>query len=154
MIINPTYTTKQYWLTALLSGGILSILLSALYIIFYEWLYVESSFLFSIIYLIPFVWISITLAFFKWKFVYSEFTYKQAFFLGSLSGFFSSILFSGVIFIAYAYAGLESRIGVFQNGEALQEYFSPKATAVSLLVINVILSLFYSLIIAIFARKK
>ena len=154
MIINPTYTGKQYWTTIIISGLLLSVLLSLSYIIFYERLYVESSFLFSIIYLIPFVWLSITLAFFKNKFVWSDFSYGKAFLMSFLSGITGSIVFSGVIFILYAYIGIESRISLYENGRMMRELFSPQATALSLLIINVILSLFYSLIIAIFARKK
>ena len=154
MIINPTYTGKQYWSTVIISGLLLSVLLSLAYVIFYERLYVEFSYLFSIIYLIPFVWLSITLAFFKNKFVWSEFSYGKAFTMSLLSGIIGSILFSGVIYILYAYLGMESRMGLYENGRMMRELFSPKATAVSMLIINVILSLFYSLIIAIFARKK
>jgi len=153
-MITPTYTSKQYWFTALFSGILLSIVLSIVYVAFYERLYVESSFLFSIIYLIPFVWLSVTLAFFKWKFVYSEFTYGNAFLMSLVCGLLASIIFSGVIYVAYAYLGLESRINIYNNGERFRELFSPQATALSILIINVALTLFYSLIIAIFARKK
>ena len=154
MIIEPTYTGKQYWLTTVISGLLLSVLLSFTYIVFYQRLYVEFSFLFSIIYLIPFVWLSITLAFFKNKFVWKEFTYWKAFLMSFISGILGSIVFCGVIYLLYANGGLESRIGLYENGRQMRQLFSPLATAVSMLIINVILSLFYSLIIAIFARKK
>lgn len=154
MIITPTYTHKQFWFTALLSGALLSVVLSTVYIAFYERLYVESSYLFSIIYLIPFVWLSVTAAFFKWKFVYSEFSYRQAFLLNFLCGLTASLLFSGAVFVAYAYIGLESRMNIYNVGEHYKDLFSPQATALSLLIINVVLTLFYSLIIAIFARKN
>ena len=154
MIIEPTYTSKQYWLTTVISGLLLSVILSIVYVVFYERLYVESSFLFSIIYLIPFVWLSITLAFFKNKFVWKEFTYGQAFLMGFISGIIGAIIFSGVIFVLYAYIGMESRISLYENGRMMSELFSPQATAISMLIINVILSLIYSLIIAIFARKN
>ena len=154
MIINPTYTGKQYWTTIVVSGLLLSLLLSIAYTIFYERLYVASSYLFSIIYLIPFVWLSITLAFFKNKFVWSEFSYGKAFQMSFISGLIGSIIFSVVIYILYAYVGIESRIGLYENGRQMRQLFSPLATAISMLIINVILSLFYSLIIAIFARKK
>ena len=154
MIINPTYTGKQYWTTIVISGLLLSLLLSIAYTIFYERLYVASSYLFSIIYLIPFVWLSITLAFFKNKFVWSEFSYGKAFQMSFISGLIGSVIFSVVIYILYAYVGIESRIGLYENGRQMRQLFSPLATAISMLIINVILSLFYSLIIAIFARKK
>ena len=154
MIINPTYTGKQYWTTVVVSGLLLSILLSIAYTIFYERLYVASSYLFSIIYLIPFIWLSITLAFFKNRFVWSEFTYGQAFWMSFMCGIIGSILFSGVIYLLYAHLGMESRMGLYENGRQMRELFSPMAIAISMLIINVILSLFYSLIIAIFARKK
>ena len=154
MIIIPTYTGKQYWTTIVVSGLLLCLLLSIAYTIFYERLYVASSYLFSIIYLIPFVWLSITLAFFKNKFVWSEFSYGKAFQMSFISGLIGSVIFSGVIYILYAYVGIESRIGLYENGRQMRQLFSPLATAISMLIINVILSLFYSLIIAIFARKK
>ena len=154
MIINPTYTGKQYWTTVVVSGLLLSLLLSIAYTIFYERLYVASSYLFSIIYLIPFVWLSITLAFFKNKFVWSEFSYGKAFQMSFISGVIGSVIFSVVIYILYAYVGIESRIGLYENGRQMRQLFSPLATAVSMLIINMLLSLFYSIIIAIFARKK
>ena len=154
MIIEPTYTGKQYWLTTVISGLLLSVLLSFTYIIFYERLYVESSYLFSIIYLIPFVWLSITTAIFKSRFVWKEFTFGKAFLMSFICGVIASILFSSVIFILYAYLGMESRIALYENGRRMRELFSPLATATSMLIINIILSLVYSLIIAIFARKK
>ena len=154
MIFNPTYTGKQYWTTIIIAGLLLSILLSLTYIIFYERLYVEYSYLFSIIYLIPFVIQSITLAFFKNKFVWSEFSYGQAFLMSLMTGIIGAIVFSGVIYLLYAYIGMESRIELYENGRQMRELFSPKATAISMLIINTILSLVYSLIISIFARKK
>ena len=154
MIIEPTYTGKQYWLTTVIAGLLLSVLLSLAYVIFYQRLYVEFSYLFSIIYLIPFVWLSITLAFFKNKFVWSEFSYGKAFLMSFLGGMIGSIVFSGVIYMLYARWGMESRIGLYENGHQMRELFSPMATAISMLIINIVLSLFYSLIIAIFARKK
>ena len=154
MIINPTYTGKQYWTTVVVSGLLLSLLLSTAYILFYQHLYVESSYLFSILYLIPFVWLSITLAFFKNKFVWSEFSYGKAFLMSFLSGVIGSVLHSVVIFMLFDYLELGRRMGLYENGRAMRDLFSPLATAISILVINVILSLFYSLIIAIFARKK
>ena len=154
MILEPTYTGKQFWLTTVISGLLLNVFMSIVYIVFYERLYVESSYLFSIIYLIPFVWLSITLAIFKNKFVWKEFPFGKAFLMSFLSGIIGSILFSGVIYAFYAFMGMESRISLYENGRLMRELFSPIATAVSMLIINVILTLFYSLIIAIFARKK
>ena len=154
MIINPTYTSRQFWTTALLSGVLLSVVLSIIYIIFYERLYVESSFLFSILYFIPFVWLSSNTAFFKWKFVYSEFSYGHAFLLNLVCGLVSATLFSGVIYVAYGCLGLESRMKIYDNVENFKELFSPLATSISFFVINVFMTLLYSLIIAIFARKK
>ena len=154
MMIEPTYTGKQYWLTTVISGLLLSVLLSFTYVVFYQRLYVEFSYLFSIIYLIPFVWLSITLAFFKSKFVWNKFTFGQAFLMSFISGVLGSIVFCGVIYLLYAKGGLESRIGLYENGRQMRELFSPLATAVSMLIINVVLALFYSIIIAIFARKK
>lgn len=154
MNINPTYTKKQYWLTTLISGMLLSLILSAFYIFMHDRLYVESSYLFSIIYLFPFVWLSLTLAFFKWKFVLSEFSYKQAFLLSIITGILGSILFSGVIFTVLTCFGIESRMEIYNNGERLKDFMSPQAISLSFLIINLMLSLFYSLIIAIFARKK
>lgn len=154
MNINPTYTKRQYWLTALISGMLLSLILSAFYMFMYDRMYVESSYLFSIIYLFPFVWLSLTLAFFKWKFLISVFPYKQAFLLSLGTGICGSILFSGVIFAVLTCFGIESRMEIYNNGERLKDFMSPQAISMSFLIINLMLSLFYSLIIAIFARKK
>ncbi len=154
MIIEPTYTGRQYWLTTVISGLLLSVLLSTAYVVFYQRLYVESSYLFSIIYLIPLVWLSITMALFKHKFVWGNFPYGKAFLMCFMSGFIGSLLFSGVIYVIYAHLGMETRMGLYENGRMMRELFSPMATAVSMLIINVLLSLVYSIIIAIFARKK
>ena len=154
MMIEPTYTGKQYKTTTVISGLLLSVILSLTYMVFYERLYVESSYLFSIIYLIPFVWLSITMAFFKNKYVWSRFSYGQAFLMCFLTGIIGAMVFSGVIYLLYAYLGMESRMALYENGRMMRELFSPKATAISMLIINVALSLVYSLIISIFARKK
>lgn len=154
MNICPTYTNKQFWLTAFVSGILLNVFLSVFYMFMYDRLYVESSYLFSIIYLFPLVWLSLTLAFFKWKFVFSEFSYRQAFLLSLCTGIWGSALFCGVIFVILTYFGIESRMEIYNNGERLKDFMSPKAISLSFLIINLILSLFYSLIIAIFARKK
>ncbi len=153
MIIEPTYTGKQFWLTTVISGLLLGVLLSMVYMLFYNYLYIESSYLFSIIYLIPFVWLSVTLAFFKNKFVWSEFSYGHAFVMSFLCGVIASVVLSGVIFVLYACVGMETRMGLYENGHVMRRLFSPTATAISMLIINVLLSLLYSLIIAIFARK-
>ena len=154
MIFNPTYTGKQYWTTIIIAGLLLSAILSVVYFIFHRYLNVEYSFLFSIIYLIPFVMQSITLAFFKNKFVWSEFSYGHAFLMSFMTGMIGAIVFSGVIYLLFAYIGMESRMVLYENGKKMRELFSPQATAISMLIINVVLSLFYSLIISIFARKK
>ena len=154
MIITPTYTGKQYWLTTVIAGTLLSVLLSVVYVLFYERLYVEHSYLFSIIYLIPFVCLSVTLAFFKMKYVWSEFSYKHAFVMSFVTGVVGSVLFSIFIYLLYTVFGFESRIGLYENGNFMKNLFSPKATAISMLIINVVLTTIYSLIIAIFARKK
>ena len=154
MIFDPTYTKKQYWTTIIIAGLLLSAILSIAYVLFYQYMYVEYSYLFSIIYLIPFVAQSITLAVFKSKFVWSEFSYKQAFLMSFMTGLIGAVVFSGVIFILYAFLGMHSRINLYHYGNMMQELFSPFAIAISMLIINVILSLIYSLIISIFARKK
>lgn len=154
MITTSTYKSKQYWITALLSGVLLSALLTIVYVVFYERLYVESSFLFSIIYLIPLVWLSATLAIFRSKFATSGLSYGQAFLMSFTSGITASLLFSMAIYVAYAYIGLESRIVFYDNAERFQDLFSPQATALSFLIINVALTLVFSLIISIFIRKN
>jgi hypothetical protein len=154
MMINPTYTGKQYWLTTIISGLLLSLLLSATYVLFYQRLYVEHSFMFSIIYLIPLVWLTVTLAFFKMKFVLDEFSYRQAFVMSLVTGLISAAIFSVAVYFIYDYMEVGSRIKLYENGNKMRQLFSPKAAALSMLLINVILSIVYSLIIAIFARKK
>ena len=71
-----------------------------------------------------------------------------------LCGIIGSVIFSVVIYLLYAHLGMESRIGLYENKRQIRELFSPLATACSMLIINIVLTLFYSLIIAIFARKK
>ena len=72
-----------------------------------------------------------------------------------LTGLLSAILLSIALYFAYT-SVLESRIELFSNidNEMIQRLMSPKAVSLSMLLINVILSLFYSLIIAIFAKRK
>ena len=154
MIINLTYTRKQYWSTVIISGLLLSVLLSVVYIMFYKRLYLTHSYIFSIIYLIPVVWLSATVAFFKMKFVWGEFTYWQAFLMSMATGCIGSVLFSVAIFILFYFNLLHTKISLFENGAMLRHLFSPQATALSMLLINLILTLIYSLILSIFVRKK
>lgn len=155
MLIEPTYTSKQYWLTILSAGFLIGILSSTIYFILYWFFYVQQSFIFSLIYLIPLLGSTITLFFFKQKFVWKEFSYGAAFSMSFLTGLLSAILLSIALYFAYT-SVLESRIELFSNidDEMLQRLMSPKAVSLSMLLINVILSLFYSLIIAIFAKRK
>ena len=155
MLIEPTYTSKQYWLTILSAGFLIGILSSTIYFILYWFFYVQQSFIFSLIYLIPLLGSTITLFFFKQKFVWKEFTYGAAFSMSFLTGLLSAILLSIALYFAYT-SVLESRIELFSNidNEMIQRLMSPKAVSLSMLLINVILSLFYSLIIAIFAKRK
>ena len=155
MLIEPTYTSKQYWLTILSAGFLIGILSSTIYFILYWFFYVQQSFIFSLIYLSPLLGSTITLFFFKQKFVWKEFTYGAAFSMSFLTGLLSAILLSIALYFAYT-SVLESRIELFSNidNEMIQRLMSPKAVSLSMLLINVILSLFYSLIIAIFAKRK
>ena len=155
MLIEPTYTPKQYWTTILCSGLILSLLSSALYFAFYWFLYVQQSFVFSIIYLLPLLGSTLTLAFFKHKFVWKDFSYGAAFLMSLATGFVSSLLFSVFLFVAYSFL-IESRIDLFENidNETLTQLMSPLAVSLSMFFINIILSFVYSLIIAIFAKRK
>ena len=155
MLIEPTYTSKQYWLTILSAGFLIGILSSTIYFILYWFFYVQQSFIFSLIYLIPLLGSTITLFFFKQKFVWKEFSYGAAFSMSFLTGLLSAILLSIALYFAYT-SVLESRIELFNNidNEMIQQLMSPKAVSLSMLLINVILSLFYSLIIAIFAKRK
>ena len=155
MLIEPTYTPKQYWTTILCSGLILSLLSSALYFAFYWFLYVQQSFVFSIIYLLPLLGSTLTLAFFKHKFVWKDFSYGAAFLMSFATGFVSALLFSVFLFVAYSFL-IESRIDLFENAdnETLQQLMSPLAVSLSMFFINIVLSFIYSLIIAIFAKRK
>ena len=155
MLIEPTYTPKQYWTTILCSGLILSLLSSVLYFIFYWFFYVQQSFVFSIIYLLPLLGSTLTLAFFKHKFVWKDFSYGAAFLMSFAIGFVSALLFSSILFIAYTFL-LESRIDLFEgiDNETLQLLMSPLAVSLSMFFINIVLSFIYSLIIAIFAKRK
>ncbi len=70
-------------------------------------------------------------------------------------GFLSDLVFSILLFIAYTFM-IESRIDLFDNidNDTLQRFMSPLAVSLSMFFINITLSFFYSLIIAIFAKKK
>ena len=111
--------------------------------------------LFSIIYLLPLLGSTLTLAFFKHKFVWKEFSYGAAFLMSFATGFISALIFSVFLFVAYSFL-IESRIDLFSNidNETLQRLMSPSAISLSMFLINIVLSLFYSLIIAIFAKRK
>ena len=155
MLIEPTYSPKQYWTTILCSSVIIGLLSSTLYFMFYWFLYVQQSFVFSIIYLLPLLGSTLALAFFKHKFVWKEFSYGAAFMMSFATGFISAVLFSVFLFIAYS-SILESRMDLYNNidNETLQRLMSPHAISLSMFFINVVLSFIYSLIIAIFARKS
>ena len=155
MLLEPTYTTKQYWFTILIAGFFLGVLSSSLYLFLYWFLYVQQSFFFSLVYLIPLLGSTVTVTFFKHKFVWKEFCFGDAFKMSFIIGIISAIILSVVLFIAYNFF-LESRIDLYENvdNELLQRLMSPLAVSLSMFSINVILSLFYSLIFAIFAKRK
>lgn len=153
MLIEPTYTPKQYWFTILCSGLIVALLSVAAYFTLYWFLYVQQSFLFSLIYIIPLLGSTITLVIFKHKFVWKEFSYCSAFLMSFMVGTMSALLLCLTLYLTYTY-GLETRMDLYDNSEYLQSLMSPLAISLSMLVINVLLSLFYSLIIAIFAKRK
>jgi hypothetical protein len=71
-----------------------------------------------------------------------------------VTGLISAAIFSVAVYFIYDYMEVGSRIKLYENGNKMRQLFSPKAAALSMLLINVILSIVYSLIIAIFARKK
>ena len=153
MLIEPTYSPKQYWFTILISGLIVGVLSTVAYFVLYWFLYVQQSFLFSLIYIIPLLGTTVTLAVFKHKFVWKEFSYGTAFFMSFMIGMISALILSLTLYFTYLY-GLETRIDLYDSSEHLQSLMSPLAISLSMFIINVVLSLFYSLIIAIFAKRK
>ena len=155
MFLEPTYTSKQYWSTILTAGFILGILSSLLYLLLYCFLYVQQSFVFSLIYLFPLLGSTITVAFFKHRFVHKDFSYGVAFKMSFLTGILSALILSAVLLISYI-SFLESRIDLYDDidNEVLQRLMSPFAISISMFLINVVLSLLYSLIFAIFAKNK
>ena len=155
MLIEPTYTPRQYWTTILCSSLIISLLSSVLYFVFYWFFYVQQSFIFSIIYLLPLLGSTFAVILFKHKFVWKKFSYANAFFMLFLIGFISALIFSIILFLSYSFI-LESRIDLFQNidNDILQQLMSPFAISSSMFLINTTLSLIYSSIIAIFAKRK
>ena len=155
MLIEPTYTAKQFWSTILLAGILLSILSIIIYVSLYWFLYVPHSFLFSLIYFIPLFGSAITISFFKYKYVWNEFTYSSAFKMSFFTSQISNVLFCIFLFIIYN-LGLESRIDLFNtdNCNNLQKLMSPCAISISMFIINLFLSVFFSFIIAIFAKRK
>lgn len=153
MLIEPTYTPKQYWFTILFSGLIVGVLSIVAYFGLYWFLYVQQSFLFSIVYILPLLGSTLSLAIFKHRFVWKEFSYGSAFLMSFMIGLMSAVLLSLTLYYTYSY-GLETRIDLYDSSEHLQSLMSPLAISLSMLIINVFLSLFYSLIIAIFAKRK
>ncbi|MBR5604172.1 MAG: hypothetical protein IKY27_09920 [Bacteroidales bacterium] len=155
MLIEPTYTKKQYWSTILTAGFSIGILSSVVYFILYWFFYVQQSFVFSLIYLIPLLGSTVTTIYFKQKFVWNKFSYGAAFSMSFFSGILSAIILSTALYFAYN-SILESRIDLFNNinNETLQRFMSPTAVSLSMFLINIILSLLYSLIFAIFAKRK
>ena len=155
MLIEPTYSPKQYWMTILSAGIISGILSSVVYFLLYCFFYVQQSFVFSLIYLIPLLASTVALVFFKYKFIWKNFSYCAAFFMSFLTGLLSAIILSLALYYAYS-SHIESRIELFNNidKETLQRLMSPTAVSLSMFFINIILSLLYSLIIAIFAKRK
>ena len=109
----------------------------------------------QIIYLIPLLGVTLTLFFFKHKYVWKEFNYGACFLMSFITGAISAIIFSAILFFSYRFF-LESRIDLFNNidNETVKQLMSPIAVALSMFIINIILTLFYSPIIAIFARRK
>ena len=71
------------------------------------------------------------------------------------TGFISALLFSAFLYVAYLFL-IESRIDLFKDidNETLQQLMSPLAVSLSMFFINIVLSFIYSLIIAIFAKRK
>ncbi len=71
------------------------------------------------------------------------------------TGVLSAFIFSIILFILYNYF-IESRIDLFNymNSETLERLMSPLSVSLSMFFTNIILSLLYSLIIAIFAKIK
>ena len=155
MLIEPTYTPRQYWTTILCSSLIISLLSSVLYFVFYWFFYVQQSFIFSIIYLLPLLGSTLALVFFKHKFVWKDFSYFNAFLMMFSIGFISALIFSGILFLSYSFI-LESRIDLFQNidNDTLLRLMSPLAISLSMFLINITLSLIYSLIIEKKKKRK
>ena len=155
MFIKPTYTSKQYWFTVLIAGILIGVLNSIVYFYLYCYLYVPRSFVFSIIYLLPLLGATLTIIIFNHKFVWKEFTYGACFSMSLLICLLSALLFSLILFLAYNYF-LDSRIDLFESvdDKTLQKLMTPEAISLSMFFINIILSLSYSLIIAIFAKRK
>lgn len=155
MLIEPTYTAKQYWITILISGLIVSVFSIVTYLLLYCFLYVPHSYMFSLIYFIPLLGSAMTLAFFKHKFVWDEFSYKSAFVMSFITSLLSAVIFSIFLFFAY-HLGLETRIELYniEDQDTLLKLMSPLAISLSMFLINLILSLLFSLLIAIFAKRK
>ncbi len=151
MDFEPTYTTRQFALTVLIGGITTALIQSGTYILLYYFLYVKSSFLFSAIYIIPLVCIAMTLIIFKHRFVWGGFGYLKAFWLCLLTGVFASILFGLFIYVEYRYFGLEDRSSFFN--EDMKKMFSPWFIAMTMTIENIILTIIYSAITALFGKN-
>lgn len=155
MLIEPTYTAKQYWATIFISGLIVSVFSIITYLLLYCFFYVPHSYMFSLIYFIPLLGSAMTLAFFKHKFVWDEFSYRSAFVMSFATAVLSALIFSIFLFFAY-HLGLETRMELYNinDKDALMRLMSPVAISLSMFIINLVLSLLFSLLIAIFAKRK
>lgn len=151
MDFEPTYTPRQFALTALIGGISTALVQSGTYMLLYYFLYVKSSFLFSTIYIIPLVCIALTLIIFRQCFVWGDFGYFKAFLICLLTGTIAAILFGLFIYAEYRYLGLEDRSSFFN--EDMKKMFSPWFIAMTMTLENIILTIIYSAITALFGKS-
>lgn len=166
MFTNPTYTNKQFWLSIIVSGlciGVIMILTHSYLLYFFG---MENSYWHSLLYILPLLLLSIAVALFKHLFVWESFSFKSAFLMTFMIGLLYSIILSLFMLFSYnIFNFLDMRFSLdilsynneditLQNNELTKQLLSPAATSLSMLVVNIILDLVYSLIIATFAKQN
>ncbi len=161
MFTNPTYTNKQFWLSIMVSGlciGVVMILIHSFLLYYFG---TDSSYWHSILYILPLLLLSIAVVVFKHLFVWESFLFKSAFLMTFMTGLIYSLMLSVFMMFSDEIFNFLNITDLFyddnvttQNSEIAKQLLSPTAAALSMFVVNVILNLVYSLIIATFAKQN
>lgn len=171
---KPTYyNIFQFWIVGLLTGLFTGLLTFVLYFGFNLVADRSFSFLFILIYLLPAFGMYYAVIRLRNRYGRGVIKFNQAFRLALLTGFVAAVVMGLLVYFIYTYMspqGLESRMSyleaaVLKEGHYLAQdirqlrsliktLLSPVLMAFSIFVVNLVLSLLFAFIIAIFARRK